>query len=438
MRCSFVHFGDVHLGTQQYDCPERLNDFGRAWLFACEYIANARPDFAICTGDLFNRFTINPVTFDQAYSGLSMLREAGVPIVDIQGNHDRTRFGEAKNWLDSFADQGLLTHLDVVTGTEGVQLRPVERGTHHGSFVEWSGCRIVGMRYLGASTDRILPELASRIGQFGDDGAFTILVLHAGIEGMVPRVNAELTVDAVEPLREQIDYLALGHLHKHYTAANVAFNGGSLETWALNEWGWERGLLHVDVDTSRPRPVSFRLIDVPRRPFVIVQLDVNAYESPRALLRGCFERLERERARLLATQRPVVFISLRGRLRFGQQDLPINLLEEACRTNFDPLVVQVREEYDNRDFVTEGGEDDEDPVDRLVLEQTILRARLAEDERYAPYAAQLAALASELKDRALHGADGRNLLETFRTALTHVDGLSEAIESAAELASVQR
>src|SRR6185312_5904709 len=79
VRCSFVHFGDVHLGTQQYDCPERLNDFARAWLFACQYIANARPDFAICTGDLFNRFTINPVTFDQAYSGLSMLREAGVP-----------------------------------------------------------------------------------------------------------------------------------------------------------------------------------------------------------------------------------------------------------------------------------------------------------------------------------------------------------------------
>ena len=24
MRCSFVQFGDVHLGTQQYDSPERL------------------------------------------------------------------------------------------------------------------------------------------------------------------------------------------------------------------------------------------------------------------------------------------------------------------------------------------------------------------------------------------------------------------------------
>ncbi|MGH2458454.1 MAG: metallophosphoesterase family protein [Chloroflexota bacterium] len=438
MRCSFVQFGDVHLGTQQYDCPERLNDFGRAWLFACEYVANARPDFAVCTGDLFNRFTINPVTFDQAYAGLAMLREAGVPIVDIQGNHDRTRYGEAKNWLDSFADQGLLTHLDVLTGPDGVRLRPVAPGQHRGSFVEWSGCRIVGVRYLGASTERVLQELNPRLGELGDDGAFTILVLHAGIEGQVPRVTAELTVEAIEPLREHVDYLALGHLHKHYTVSNLAYNGGSLETWALNEWGWERGLLHVEIDTSRPRPVSFRLIDVPRRPFVIVRLDVDQFEDPRALLRGCYERLERERARLAADKPPVVFIDLKGRLRFGQEDLPINKLEDACREGFDPLLVQIREDYGDRDFTTEGGVDDEAPVDRQVLEHEILQAALARDERYAPYAAELATLAVDLKERALHGSDGRDLLERFRESLAKDARLAEVIRTATELARVDQ
>ena len=104
MRCSFVQFGDVHLGTLQYDSVERLNDFGRAWLYACNYIADAKPDFAICTGDLFNRFTINPITFEQAFAGLGQLRAAGVPIVDVMGNHDRTRYNEARSWLHTFAD----------------------------------------------------------------------------------------------------------------------------------------------------------------------------------------------------------------------------------------------------------------------------------------------------------------------------------------------
>lgn len=434
MRCSFVHFGDVHLGTQQYDCPERLNDFGRAWQFACEYVAETRPDFAICTGDLFNRFQINPITFGQAHSGLTKLREAGVPIVDIQGNHDRTRYGEARNWLDVLADQGLLTHLDVATGPDGVNLSPVKPGAFQGSFVEWNGCRIVGARYLGASTERILREIEPRLREFGDDGAFTILALHAGLEGIVPGVNAELTINAIEPLRERVNYLALGHLHKHYTVSNFAYNGGSLETWALNEWGWDRGLLHVEVDTSRPQPVSFRLIDVPRRPFVVIRLDVNQYESPRALLRGCYERLEREHARLPRSQPPVVFISLKGRLRFSQQDLPVNQLEDACRASFEPLLVQVREEYDSRDFVTEGADDEDEPVDRAVLEQAILRARLADDERYAPHAAHLARLATELKDRALRGADGKLLLETFRASLGQLPEASGPVAAGAAAA----
>src|SRR5207249_2276473 len=146
----------------------------------------------VCTGDLFNRFTINPTTFDQAFAGLAMLREAGVPIVDVAGNHDRTRYGEGKSWLETFADQGLLTCLDVEIGADGIPtLRPVRVERRRGSFVEWSGCRIIGVRYLGASTERILQALEPEFERL-DDGAFTILVLHAGVEGIVPHFNAEL------------------------------------------------------------------------------------------------------------------------------------------------------------------------------------------------------------------------------------------------------
>ena len=434
MRCRFVHFGDVHLGTQQYDCPERLIDFGRAWMHACRYVAETRPDFAICAGDLFNRFSINPITFDQAYAGLSLIREAGVPIVDIEGNHDRARYGEARSWIDSLADQGLLTHLDLEISAEGVRLVPVRPGRFSGSMVEWSGCRIIGARFLGASTERVLRELQRSLAELPKDGAFTILVLHAGITGVVPRVNAELTTQAIEPLREWVDYLALGHLHKHYAQGNFAYNGGSLETWALNEWGWERGILEVQIDTSQPQPVSYRLIDVPRRPFVILRIDTGSFDHPRALLRHCWERLELARDSL-DDERPVVFVVLEGRLRFDQRDLRIDDLERACREVMDPLVAIVREEYDLRDFPTEGDFGGDTPVDRTTLEKAVIQARLAQDERYAPRAAQLAALAIELKERALQGASGTDLLQTFRTtldrldvplpALTGVDDLSE-------------
>ena len=418
MRCSFFHFGDVHLGTQQYDCYERLNDFGKAWLWACEYIANARPDFAVCTGDLFNRFTINPVTYEHAIAGLGRLREAGVPIVDVQGNHDRARYGESRNWLQTLARQGYLTYLDVETTADGPRLHRVEAGKNLGSYVEWAGCRIIGARYMGASTERLLDELRPRLEDLKDD-QFAILVLHAGLEGQVPNFNAELSAAAVERLRGAADYVALGHIHKHYAVGNFVYNGGSLETWNLSEWRWERGLLQVDVDTDRTPAVSVRLIDVPRRPFCDIWIDVNEYETPQALLRACYTRLEAE-ARHDWSDPPVVVLRLGGRLRFDAADLAVNKLELACQELLDPLVAMVREQYDVRGFETEGWDDGEGGIDREALERDVLRSRLAEDARYASRAADLASLAHDLKERALGGADGPSLRDALRGGLARL------------------
>jgi DNA repair exonuclease SbcCD nuclease subunit len=417
VRCSFVHFGDVHLGTQQYDSPERLNDFGRAWLHACEYIANRRPDFAICSGDLFNRFTINPITFDQAFAGLTMLREAGVPIVDIQGNHDRARYGEAKTWIHTLAEHGLLTHLDV-TASDGLRLEQVSKSGPAGGYVEHAGCRIIGTRYLGASTERFLEAIEPELDRLGRD-AFTILVLHAGLEGIIPHLNAELSATAIERLRGRVDYLALGHIHKHFAVGGIAYNGGSLETWAANEWGWNRGLLDVRVDTSRTPAVSLELVDVPRRPFSIVRIDVDRHAEPLSLLHECFDRLQAEH-RQLGGERPVAMVYLRGRMRFDATDLRINDVENMCRQILDPVALQIREDFEGRDFVDEGSGDDDQPLDRGALERVILQARFAQDERYAPLAKTLANIATDLKERALRDDDGTTLLAALRSARANI------------------
>lgn len=418
VRCRFVQIGDIHLGTQQYDSPERLNDFGRVWLHACEHAARTRPDFVICAGDLFNRFTINPVTFDQARAGLSLLREAGIPIVDIAGNHDRARYGEGKTWLESFADQGFLTYLDVDTGLDGYRLSPVDTTRARGGFVEWSGCRIIGLRYLGASTERVLEGIEGELDRLGHD-AFTILVVHAGLEGIIPHFNAELTPGAVERLRGRVDYVALGHIHKEYHAVgDLVHNAGSLETWALNEWGWPRGILEVDVDTSRTPAVATRLVDVPRRHFSVLRVDVTPLDTPEALARHCWERLQEERARL-PRERPVAVLTLHGHLKFASSDLPINRLEDAMRQLLAPLVARVQERYDRVAIDLPDSEDDE-VIDRARLERAVLTAQLSEDERYAPHAEKLSRLALDLKEHALRDDPGDALARVLRGGLANL------------------
>jgi exonuclease SbcD len=429
VRCSFVQFGDIHLGTLQYDSLERLNDFGRAWLHACNYIVETGPDFAICTGDLFNRFTINPITFEQAFAGLRLLRDAGIPIVDVMGNHDRTRYNEARSWLHTFADQGLLTLLDVETRADGVTLTPVDTTRHVGSYVDWGDCRIIGARYLGASTESILKSLEPELARLRRDGRFTILVLHAGLEGIVPNFNAELTAAALEQLRGLVDYVALGHIHKHYAIGNFAFNAGSLETWAMNEWVWERGLLKVQIDTDASPVVSVERVDVPGRPFLLMRVDVGKFDSPNDLLRGCFDRLQTERRRAEGT-RPVAVLTLHGRLRFDASDVPVNLIENAGRQLLDPLVIQVREQYDSREFSDEGAPEEDDVIDRAMIERDVLRAKFAADERYAANAIGLAKLTSQLKERALQDGDGPALLQVLRDGLAALSESSEASPTA--------
>ncbi|HLZ07723.1 MAG TPA: hypothetical protein VKT80_03985, partial [Chloroflexota bacterium] len=235
----------------------------------------------------------------------------------------------------------------------------------------------------------------------------------------VPNLNAELTAAGLDRLREHVDYVALGHIHKHYAVGNYAFNGGSLETLASNEWGWNRGLLHVDVDTETSPPVSVRLVEVPGRPFSLMRIDVGDFDSPGALLQGCFDRLQVERRRF-AGERPVAFLTLHGNLRFDASDVAVNKIENAGQKMLEPLLFFVKENFAGRKFHDEGSIDDGDLVDRAVLEHDALRNHFASDVRYAARAVPLARLTTQLKESALLDNDGPGLLRVLRAGLLDV------------------
>jgi hypothetical protein len=181
----------------------------------------------------------------------------------------------------------------------------------------------------------------------------------------------------------------------------------------------------VEIDTDRSPAVTTRLIDVPRRPFVVIRVDAAGFETPRALHLHCYERIRQEQAAGKG-QRPVVIVQLRGRLRFNESDVQTNVIEDACRSLLDPLVVRVTADFDARDFVTEGDVESEQEIDRAFLERTVIQARLAQDERHAPRARELAVLAGELKERAVLDDNGDHLLEVFRAGMARI----AAVESA--------
>ena len=412
VKASFLHMADVHLGNEQYGRKERADDFARAFYYAVDYAIHERVDFVVVAGDLFERSTLDPVTFDQALFGLEDLKKAGIPVIDIAGNHDRARYGQGRAWVESLGMHDFLYYLDAV-GPEGLRLARWNEDDCSGGYLDIKGVRFVGMRYLGASTARAVEELGRQLEALSrPDRPYTVGLLHAGLEGIVPNYRAELTYEQLSPLRAVVDYLALGHIHQHYTRDRWLYNPGSLETWNVGEVGWTRGFLHVQVDTSAEPKHQVRLVEPPRRPFLRYRLEVEPCSTPVHLLE-LVRRSAAQWSRDAGAEGPVVHLTLSGRLRFDHHDLDLGALEAELVSAFRPLVVQIRDQTDETAFqVRTPGE--EEPLDRAALELEVLRQIFANDERRVHRAAGWARLAQALKHGALTREAPDRLAELVR------------------------
>jgi DNA repair exonuclease SbcCD nuclease subunit len=79
--------------------------------------------------------------------------------------------------------------------------------------------------------------------------ATNIMLLHSDVEGQLNRpVQHALSISKLVTMRDAVDYLALGHTHKHFEIDGWAFNPGSLEACSVEEADVERGALYVEAD----------------------------------------------------------------------------------------------------------------------------------------------------------------------------------------------
>ncbi|HBE26629.1 MAG TPA: DNA repair exonuclease, partial [Ktedonobacter sp.] len=109
MRASFIHIADTHLGYEQYGVRERFNDFSRAFWDIMDEAARRPVDFVVIAGDLFNKRAIDAQTLIHAIEGLKKLKEQGIPVIAIEGNHDRSYYRDGISWLQFLCHQGYLT-----------------------------------------------------------------------------------------------------------------------------------------------------------------------------------------------------------------------------------------------------------------------------------------------------------------------------------------
>jgi len=303
-----------------------------------------------------------------------------------------------------------------------------------GSHVDLLGgrLRVYGLPWQGAATNRSMEGLAnaleaSRAQEETEGIEYRLLMMHTGLEGIVPRIQGLPSMSQFQPLRSWVDYLALGHVHKPYEFDGWMYNPGSTETCGAEEAAWEdRGYYFVEIDTGEPERVvdpnkparyhrATHLVSK-RRPFVRHELRVDGLNEPDALYARLEDYCRREgpehREGYL---RPLVQIHLTGTLNFDAGALDQARMEEMVRDYFQPLYVRVDNNTNDQDYIPEGG--DLDGRDRSLwheLERRIFEELVSRDNRYLPAREQWSVVLADLKQMALQKEDPALIAQFLR------------------------
>jgi DNA repair exonuclease SbcCD nuclease subunit len=232
-----VHLSDTHLGFRQL---HRVDDAGRnvreqdvaaAFAQAIDRAIALAPDAVIHAGDLFDSHHPSAAALSVALDGLARLRDAGIPIILIAGNHETPRAASAEHIfavLERFGD-----------------------GVHalHGAP---RTVRVGDLAVHGIPYDNDLARMAEAVRAARPDPAAesTVLVAHLGLTGLggVVGPEASLAVSGETLAGAQgFSYVALGHLHKFAPVADNAAYSGSTERLSWADDAPVKGIVEVDL-----------------------------------------------------------------------------------------------------------------------------------------------------------------------------------------------
>lgn len=417
----FLHIADVHLGNQQYNLKERFNDFGRAFGDMVTLALDKGVDALVIAGDLFHKAAVEPLTLLQAEDGLQRLHDAGVPVIAVHGNHDSARYTAQMSWLDYLGERGLIHLLTPQFEPSGAVLLPWDERKRQGAYLDIGYVRFVGVPWLGASAPRALGEIAQKLPALPADGiTFTVLVTHAGVEGQMPHMPGGLKFSQISPLRDMVQYVALGHLHKPYAVDDWIYNPGSLETCSFDEAEYRRGAYLVEVAEGGSHHAE-HLVNV-QRLFLSVTVDVDLCATPEALyslVRALVQEARRKHEADLEAipdperRKPVVRLILRGNLAFDRSQLDLEKVRHILLEEFEPLHGRVDDRTTLLGLAVEKGAD----LTREELERLVFAELIRRDPRFRGHEDEMTTLLLEVKDKALKKTEPAAIYDTLDSHL---------------------
>lgn len=425
----FLHISDVHLGCTRYQLNESPRDFFDAWVDVLQkYAVEEKVDFVIMGGDFFHKRNVPPETMNHAFAGLSLLKDAGIPVVTIEGNHDQKHNDSEYSWLRSLESWHLIHLLqpDNIDGKISYAEWDYDRESYiRGGFIDIGNVRIFGSNWYGASANLAIPMLTEAIKENRRENAFHILLLHTDVEGHQTHPIPALSLANLKELKSVTNYVALGHTHKCYEIDNWAFNPGSLEITSIDEYRETRGAWLVEIGENNEVSAK-HITDYKQRPFQRLGFDVTGFVETKEITESVLNKIKGEaREAEEGKPKPIIEITLRGHLGFPNSLLELQKIREEAQKMTDALHVRIKNHSAPIEYAVAA--DLEEDASREKLERRVIEDLIIRDNRYKTRVEDISDAIIGAKRMALNDEEPERILD-FIAVKTVSDSSSSEVK----------
>lgn len=407
----FLHTADIHLGKTYRTSAgevERYEDFFRVLSGIVSDAITEQTDFVLIAGDLFHTGQILPRTFARTIETLQPLKDANIPCIAVEGNHDWIHRRDSISWMEALSQMGYI-HLLRPTRTEngGYRFDPFDLETGMGGRIEIKGLNIYGLGYIGAQAGVHVPRICEAV-----ETKNNILLFHVGIWTYSPVEIGNMQPKEALPLADVFDYVALGHGHKPYVietpeGRTYAFNPGSPERVNFGEEGYDKGYWLVTFNGCN-YATEFRRSKPRLMKSVSVSLD--GAESVDQALNHLRDQLAEKLNEV--GERPLIEMKVTGRVRFHPFELGRERLRSLVEELADPLHVEIK---NHLSLVTGRGLEETERRNLKDIERDVLHELISANSAWKGKEDELVSLATAIRDQVLKGdTEGEELFALLK------------------------
>ncbi|RLB67776.1 MAG: exonuclease SbcCD subunit D [Deltaproteobacteria bacterium] len=397
----FIHTSDIHLGKTYRTSTgeaERYEDFFQCLAGIVSDAIEAKVDFIVIGGDLFHVGQILPRTFAKTIDVLQPLKDANIPCIAIEGNHDWIHRRDSISWMEALSQMGYI-HLLRPSRTEEGDYRfdPFDKETGMGGHVEIGGLNVYGLGYIGAQAGSHVERICEAVTTENN-----LLLFHVGIWTYSPVEIGNMKLEEAHPLADKFGYVALGHGHKPYVIETperkpYAFNPGSPERVNFGEEKYGKGYYLV---TSKDGVFTPEFRNTSPRPMFVETIELEGAENAIQAL-DMFRQQVVDKVKISDDERkPLLELKLTGRVGFHPFELGRERLKVVLDELVDPLHVEIK---NHLSLVTHTGGEETVKKSLAEIEHDVLKELIGANSEYQGREEELAKLSLQIRDLVLRG-----------------------------------